>query len=140
MRAILVLLLALISVTVTAQTQTLRLVSTAWPPFTNQPGQPRFALDLVEAALGRIGVSSTTTIVEAVKAIKPSGGTAILDALDDVSERFGDGAGRRVVVLITDGYDERSQGSADEVLEKLKSSRVTVYVISIGGVAGVQQE
>ena len=28
-------------------------------------------------------------------------------------------------------------GQADEVLEKLKTSRVTVYVISIGGVAGV---
>ena len=101
-------------------------------------------IDTVVLAPFRNGITTitgptrdTTTIVEAVKAIKPSGGTAILDALDDVSERFGDGAGRRVVVLITDGYDERSQGSADEVLEKLKSSRVTVYVISIGGVAGV---
>jgi polar amino acid transport system substrate-binding protein len=42
----------------------LRLVSTPWPPFTNEPGQPRFALDLVEAALGRIGMTSKTTIVE----------------------------------------------------------------------------
>ena len=50
-----------------AQTKPLRLVSTAWPPFTNQPGQPRFALDLVETALGRIGVTSTTTIVEAAQ-------------------------------------------------------------------------
>jgi len=42
----------------------LRLISTAWPPFTNEPGQPRFALDLVEAALGRFGASAKTTIVE----------------------------------------------------------------------------
>jgi len=42
----------------------LRLVSTPWPPFTNEPGQPRFALDLVEAALGRIGLTAKTTIVE----------------------------------------------------------------------------
>lgn len=49
-----------------AQTTTsLRLVSTAWPPFTNESGQPRFALDLVEAALARIDVSSTTAIVAA---------------------------------------------------------------------------
>lgn len=101
-------------------------------------------IDTVVLAPFRNGITTVTgptrdtaTIVDAVKAIKPSGGTAILDALEDVSERFGDGAGRRVVVLITDGYDERSQGSADDVLEKLKSSRVTVYVISIGGVAGV---
>lgn len=49
-----------------AQTTTsLRLVSTAWPPFTNESGQPRFALDLVEAALTRIDVSSKTAIVDA---------------------------------------------------------------------------
>jgi len=42
----------------------LRLVSTAWSPFTNAPGQPRFALDLVEAAFGRIGVKATTSLVE----------------------------------------------------------------------------
>src|SRR4029453_10465023 len=45
-------------------TPPLRLVSTPWPPFTNEPGQPRFALDLVEAALGRIGLTARTTIVE----------------------------------------------------------------------------
>jgi ABC-type amino acid transport substrate-binding protein len=45
----------------------LTLVSTVWPPFTNAPGQPRFALDLVEAALGRIGVTAKTTIVDAAQ-------------------------------------------------------------------------
>ena len=50
---------------VSAQTAPLALVSTAWPPFTNAPDRPRFALDLVEAALGRIGHSATTTIVGA---------------------------------------------------------------------------
>jgi len=50
---------------VSAQTAPLTLVSTAWPPFTNAPGQPRFALDLVETALGRISVTARTTIVNA---------------------------------------------------------------------------
>jgi len=63
--AVLLLVLASSSFVLTAQTETLRLVSTAWPPFTNRPGQARFALDLVETALGRIGVSSTTAIVDA---------------------------------------------------------------------------
>jgi polar amino acid transport system substrate-binding protein len=52
------------SQTPSAGTAPLRLVSTPWPPFTNEPGQPRFALDLVEAALGRIGHTAKTTIVE----------------------------------------------------------------------------
>ncbi len=56
-----------ISVLNAGQTAPLTLVSTAWPPFTNAPGQPRFALDLVEAALDRVGVSAKTTIVSAAQ-------------------------------------------------------------------------
>jgi polar amino acid transport system substrate-binding protein len=52
------------SLVTSAQTKQLRLVSTAWPPFTNPAGQPRFALDLVEAALGRFAMRTTTTFVE----------------------------------------------------------------------------
>ncbi len=59
--------IAVASLAASAQTTQLRLVSTAWPPFTNEAGQPRFALDLVEAALGRIGVTSQTLIVDAAK-------------------------------------------------------------------------
>jgi polar amino acid transport system substrate-binding protein len=67
--AALLLLVALVggSLMVSAQTTQLRLVSTAWSPFTNEPGHPRFALDLVEAGLGRIGVKTTTTIVDAAQ-------------------------------------------------------------------------
>ena len=65
--AVLLLAIAAASLAVSAQTKPLRLVSTAWPPFTNASPQARFALDLVEAALGRIGVASQTTIVDAAK-------------------------------------------------------------------------
>ena len=50
-----------------AQQAPLLLVSTAWPPFTNEAGQARFALDLVETALGRIMLTSTTRIVSAAE-------------------------------------------------------------------------
>ena len=46
-----------------AQDRQLRLVSTAWSPFTDAPGQPRFALDLVEEALERIGIIAETVFV-----------------------------------------------------------------------------
>lgn len=46
-----------------AQTPPLTLVSTPWPPFTNAPGKPRFALDLVEAALRRVHITPHTSIV-----------------------------------------------------------------------------
>ena len=63
-----------------AQSEPLALVSTAWPPFTNPPGQPRFALDLVEAALGRIGVGAKTAIVTA-----PQFSAALVSGLFDGS-------------------------------------------------------
>src|SRR4029453_6726159 len=53
------------SQTPSAGSAPLSLVSTAWPPFTNEPGQPRFALDLVETALGRVQINPKTTIVPA---------------------------------------------------------------------------
>jgi len=55
------------SLTAAVQPAPLSLVSTAWPPFTNAPGQPRFALDLVEAALGRVQITAKTTIVSAAE-------------------------------------------------------------------------
>jgi polar amino acid transport system substrate-binding protein len=57
------LLITAASLAVFTQPAALRFVSTPWPPFTNEPGQPRIVLDLVEAALGRIGVQSSTSIV-----------------------------------------------------------------------------
>ena len=47
-----------------SQDTLLRLVSTVWPPFTDAADKPRFALDLVEAALDRIGVPSATAFVD----------------------------------------------------------------------------
>jgi polar amino acid transport system substrate-binding protein len=66
-RTILPLAMALVALGIAAQATTLRLVSTAWPPFTNEPGQARFALDLVETAMDRIGIRAATTIVAAAE-------------------------------------------------------------------------
>jgi ABC-type amino acid transport substrate-binding protein len=41
----------------------LQLGSTPWSPFTNEPGKPRLAIDLVHEALTRLEITSETTIV-----------------------------------------------------------------------------
>ena len=51
----------------TLESRQLRLVSTVWSPFTNAPGQPRFALNLVDEALRRVGISAETVIVDEAK-------------------------------------------------------------------------
>src|SRR6186997_350046 len=51
------------TVTTAQAPRNLRFVSPIRPPFTDAPGNPRFALDLVEAALDRINVKARTTLV-----------------------------------------------------------------------------
>jgi polar amino acid transport system substrate-binding protein len=93
--SILLISIATATVVVSAQTPDLRLVSTAWPPFTNEPGQPRLALDLVEAAFGRIGLRSKTTIVQAAE-FTPA---LLSDAFDGSAAAWKDPERERVLLF-----------------------------------------
>jgi Ca-activated chloride channel family protein len=77
------------------------------------------------------------TVAEAITAIHPEGGTAILDSLIEISKRLSGVEGRRVIVLVTDGYDEHSESTFDEAMQAVKACGATVYVVGIGGVAGI---
>jgi polar amino acid transport system substrate-binding protein len=117
------------SIVLSAQSEALRLVSTAWPPFTNQPGQARFALDLVEAALGRIGVSSSTTIVDAAQFT-----TSLLGGEFDGSAAAWKDSEREVALIFSQPYLENrlivvGRKGADvsaASLAALKGQRVTL--------------
>ena len=77
------------------------------------------------------------TIGGAVAAMRAQGGTAILDGVRE-STRLLEGAdGRRVIILITDGYDEHSAGDLETTLKAAQENQIAVYVVGIGGVAGI---
>ena len=77
------------------------------------------------------------TIAGAVQAIASSGGTAISDGLVEATRLMEGAEGRHVIVLITDGYDENSRTKIEDALAVAQSARASVYVIGIGGVAGI---
>lgn len=77
------------------------------------------------------------TVLVAVDAMRAEGGTAILDSLHTLATQLRTGDMRTVVVLITDGYDENSAATFDDALSAIRQSRLTVYTVAIGGVAGV---
>lgn len=77
------------------------------------------------------------TVSEAIARIAPRGGTAILDGLIELVPHLRGLEGRTAVVLITDGYDEHSDSDYDDAIAALKSIRSTVYVVGVGGVAGI---
>jgi VWFA-related protein len=106
--------------------------------------EPLHPEDVVVVAPFSRGVSSVTgptrdhrTILDAIGAIRPSGGTAILDALQQVLSRLTGEYERRAIVLITDGYDEHSTSGFDEAVAAARNSNVTLYVVGLGGVAGI---
>ena len=78
-----------------------------------------------------------TTVADAIAAIEPGGGTAILDCLTQVSKVISGVGGRHAVILLTDGYDEHSTESFEEALRAIQGTGAAVYVVGIGGVAGI---
>ena len=81
--------------------------------------------------------SDRRTIIEAIRHIEPTGGTAILDTLIELSERLPRAEDRRSVILISDGYDEHSTAAFADALAAVKNAGLTIYVVGIGGVAGI---
>lgn len=112
-----------------AQAAPLMLVSTQWPPFTNEPGQPRFALDLVEEALGRIGLTAKTTIVAA-----PEFTTALLSGRFDGSAAAWRDDERERVLIFSQPYLEnrlvlvglRGADVSAKELSELEGRRVAI--------------
>jgi ABC-type amino acid transport substrate-binding protein len=108
------------------QTGELRLVSTAWSPFTNDSGQPRFALDLVENALERIGLRARTEIVD------PKGFTSALLSgdFDGSAAAWKDAERERVLVF--------SQPYLENRLILVGRSGADVTAASLGALAGTR--
>ena len=77
------------------------------------------------------------TIGEAIAAMRAGGGTAVFDGLLEGVRLLEGSDHRKAIVLITDGYDENSTATLDAVIEAVERSQVTVYVVGVGGVAGI---
>ena len=84
--------------------------------------------------------SDLPTLRQAITAMRATGGTALLDSLVEGTRLLSSSTGRRAIVLITDGYDENSKATLDEVLRVVEESGVTVYALAVGGVAGISMK
>jgi VWFA-related protein len=83
--------------------------------------------------------TNRTTSFEAINAYKPSGGTALYDALAGAFTALKNVEGRRAVVVMTDGRDENNPGTAPgsqrtlkDVLDLAKEIDATVLPIGLG--------
>lgn len=68
----------------------------------------------------------------ALDELRPSGGTALFDALFAALELVEQGGGRPAVVVFTDGEDRLSWLGAAEVLQRAGESNALVYSVAVG--------
>ncbi len=90
--------------------------------------------DTVRDALDGASVKAEETelLEAALKTLVPQGRTALYDALIRGLERLETAAhARKVLVLMSDGSDNVSQATLDDVLARARRSNVTIYTIGM---------
>lgn len=76
--------------------------------------------------------SDTTLLDSAVNSLLPTGETALNDALYWAIQRTNLRTGSRVVIAFTDGEENASSYSQDDVIELSRLTGIPVYIIGIG--------
>jgi Ca-activated chloride channel family protein len=75
-----------------------------------------------------------TEIAHGISALAPSGGTAVWDAVGFAADKLADRAeekpAARILVVISDGFDNSSSASLKETIEKAERRGVIVYTVS----------
>jgi Ca-activated chloride channel family protein len=82
-----------------------------------------------EVRIARFGQSDFPRLVERIRSRKPDGLTALYDALGVYLDNASSEKGRKILVLYTDGADNRSNITFSDVRTLLRASDVTVYTI-----------
>ncbi len=84
-----------------------------------------------EVRTARYNQSEFARVIERIRNTKPKGWTALHDALAMYLNGTGDEDGEKVLVVYTDGGDNRSSTTYSDVLDMLKASDVTVYSVGL---------
>lgn len=84
------------------------------------------------------GATEPADRIKAVEGLVPWGGTALYDVLVRGVDMFGASAGRKALIVFSDGEDYGSGASLEEAEARLQASDVTLYMIGQG--KGVELE
>ncbi len=78
----------------------------------------------------------TDRLEQFVDGLQPWGGTSLYDAIHYGLGRVRDQAGRKALVVFTDGDDTTSRGTAQDVIDYARGVEATVYTVGIGSASG----
>lgn len=82
-----------------------------------------------EVRMARYSSTEYARLIERIRGRKTDGYTALYDALGVYISGTGDQTGQKVLIMYTDGGDTRSTLTMSEVVDLLRASDVTVYVV-----------
>jgi Ca-activated chloride channel family protein len=82
-----------------------------------------------EVRMARYASSDYARLIERIRGRKTDGYTALYDALGVYLSGTVDQTGQKILIMYTDGGDTRSTLSLSEVIDLLRASDVTVYVV-----------
>ena len=71
-------------------------------------------------------------VLRSLRGVRSGGETSVYDALQiGINEMRTSRNGKRIILLVSDGYDTRSKINMDQALEQLKRSQLQLYAIGI---------
>jgi Ca-activated chloride channel homolog len=82
-----------------------------------------------EVRMARYASSDYARLIERIRGRKTDGYTALYDALGVYLNGTAEQTGQKILIMYTDGGDTRSTLSMSEVVDLLRASDVTVYVV-----------
>jgi VWFA-related protein len=82
-----------------------------------------------EVRMARYAGNQYPRLIERIRERKADGMTALYDAIGVYLSSTSDQAGQNVLIMYTDGGDTRSALTINEVIDLLRASDVTVYVV-----------
>lgn len=82
-----------------------------------------------EVRVARYAAADYPRLIERIRGRKPDGYTALFDALGVYLDGAHGQTGQKILVMYTDGGDTRSVLSQKDVIDLLRASDVTVYVV-----------
>ena len=75
--------------------------------------------------------SRTRAMAQALRSIRPEGGTSLYDAVYLASQALPLSRGRKVILIISDGTDTTSKVSMEECLQQVLASEAVVYALLV---------
>jgi Ca-activated chloride channel family protein len=103
-----------------------------------QPGRDRIgvvAFDTEQLTLHALNLLSEADLPQlraSISGIEPGGSTAYYDSVYDAIQALAPQSGRKVVIAMTDGQDNRSGHSLDETVQAAQEADVSLYTIGLG--------